>query len=73
MLLAPRSIFIFFCPWGAQQSKEQLIRLSKPGKTLRSELQSMSIALDLPKDHAVRATVAQYKTRFEEYVDEYSG
>ena len=31
----------------------------------------MAIALDLPKDHPLRATIQQYKKRFEEYSDEY--
>lgn len=31
----------------------------------------MAIALDLPKDHALRSTIEQYKKRFEEYSDEY--
>ena len=43
------------------------------GKTIRAELTSMSIALELPKDHAIRKTVAQYKQRYEEYSDEHLG
>jgi hypothetical protein len=44
-----------------------------PGTTIRKELGTMSVALDLPKDHALRTTIEQYKKRFEEYSDEFSG
>ena len=43
------------------------------GTTIRKELATMSVALDLPKDHALRTTIEKYKKRFEEYSDEFSG
>ena len=30
----------------------------------------MSVMLDLPKDHALRATMGQYNQRFQDYLDE---
>ena len=41
------------------------------GATIKKELATMSLALDLPKDHGLRVTIAQYKQRFEDYSDEY--
>ncbi|CAL1155273.1 unnamed protein product, partial [Cladocopium goreaui] len=38
--------------------------------TIKKELATMSLALDLPKDHGLRVTIAQYKQRFEDYSDE---
>ena len=43
------------------------------GASIKKELATMSVALDLPKDHALRTTIEQYKKRFEDYSDELSG
>ena len=38
---------------------------------IKKELSGILVCLDLPKTHPLRATVGQYKDRFEELSDEF--
>ncbi|CAK8993830.1 Uncharacterized protein SCF082_LOCUS3678 [Durusdinium trenchii] len=52
-------------------SDEQVKALADAlGSGLKKELGQMTVATDLPKDHALRKALDQYKTRFEESFEE---
>jgi hypothetical protein len=42
------------------------------GNTIKKELATMSIALDLPKSNPLRGTIEEFKKRFEDYSDEHT-
>ena len=71
----PNNVFLWLHLWdfyGVTIFKCAYVGIAFPlGTTIKKELGTMSIYLGLPKDHALRATILQYKQRFEEYSDEH--